>query len=801
MTSHHPSNFIIVKIPTHTMKKLAQQTLLASLLLVASISSATHYAGAEIFYEHVAGTTRDYCITLILYGDSSSNVHLPAATTIFYRSSCHAGGQVLVNNTSGVTGFNYSRDSLMVDQAYPCAPYDPNDPNSVPYYRLKYTTCITLPVDCDDWVFEWSDFARNNAISNLQNPGAQALCIRASLNNNYGQNSSPIFKAPPVKQFCVKAQSDPPFNLSQFAIEPDGDSLEYTLSIPLGTGCNPIPFTAGYSLNAPMTTWNGINVNAASGVFTFSPSQAEVVVIKVDVNEYRFDSLITQSWVFIGSTSRDLQVPIVSQCNSSILAGPKIDLSQPGFSMGSISADSLLSVYGFDIIPGNTDFVNSNGQVSYNVPIVDYNCFDAEVTLNFNPEIEVTSISPEGNEFRIIGPDGVTRPVIGVEWAVGSSPIHSKEIRLKLHKKLDENGLYVMYIKKGSDGNTLLNECGFELAPNFAMLIKVENCPILDYNLTNLTVVEDRNRKIKWSITDPSYLQPDLFNYWRVGMKVGRNSYSIEVDDINAREYLDVSEFFDNQVDYQNYEYSIQLVQNADFKTPGASELTTVKLRSETKYLGNRQQKLVLGWNAYNLLDTASTAYQLYLGSFNEQDSTLLSWEPYGNNNPNYFFNDYLIDESIAINDGLFAFRVDATDINNPPSTGGDISESNWLFFKVNHEDVPDLSLVQPFAPNVFSPNSDHKNDNFYISGVNGAREFAKVSLTVYNRWGQMVYENNQFAKRNNAQQGWDGTDIYTGQKLADGVYYYVAKLYDPSTDHEEDLQGSVTILGSSGSN
>jgi hypothetical protein len=78
---------------------------------------------------------------------------------------------------------------------------------------------------------------------------------------------------------------------------------------------------------------------------------------------------------------------------------------------------------------------------------------------------------------------------------------------------------------------------------------------------------------------------------------------------------------------------------------------------------------------------------------------------------------------------------------------------------------------------------------------------YSEIQLSVYNRWGQLVYEDPNFGYRNSSQQGWDGTDIYTGKRVSDGVYYYVATLSDPLTETKKELQGSVTILGQSGSN
>jgi gliding motility-associated-like protein len=67
------------------------------------------------------------------------------------------------------------------------------------------------------------------------------------------------------------------------------------------------------------------------------------------------------------------------------------------------------------------------------------------------------------------------------------------------------------------------------------------------------------------------------------------------------------------------------------------------------------------------------------------------------------------------------------------------------------------------------SPNQDGINDVFFISGI---EEFPKSELTIYNRWGNLVY------KVVNYQNDWAGT--WKGsQELPDGTYFYRLNLND----------------------
>ena len=87
--------------------------------------------------------------------------------------------------------------------------------------------------------------------------------------------------------------------------------------------------------------------------------------------------------------------------------------------------------------------------------------------------------------------------------------------------------------------------------------------------------------------------------------------------------------------------------------------------------------------------------------------------------------------------------------------------------------------LVDPqcaiIVPNVISPNGDGQNDVFFIQGILAS----KSTVRIYNRWGQVVYE------KQNYQNNWAASD------LPDGTYFYEVKVdRDP-----EPYTGHVTVL------
>ena len=89
------------------------------------------------------------------------------------------------------------------------------------------------------------------------------------------------------------------------------------------------------------------------------------------------------------------------------------------------------------------------------------------------------------------------------------------------------------------------------------------------------------------------------------------------------------------------------------------------------------------------------------------------------------------------------------------------------------------------FVPNTFTPNSDGVNDTWEIRLI---EFFPKAEITVFDRWGQIVFKTIGYP--NSAR--WDGTR--NGTKLPASTYYYTISL---SIDSKEERikTGSVTLI------
>jgi FOG: PKD repeat len=90
------------------------------------------------------------------------------------------------------------------------------------------------------------------------------------------------------------------------------------------------------------------------------------------------------------------------------------------------------------------------------------------------------------------------------------------------------------------------------------------------------------------------------------------------------------------------------------------------------------------------------------------------------------------------------------------------------------------------YMPNAFTPNGDGKNDDFFGKGyMYGATNFR---MTIWNRWGEMVYETN------NPNDKWNGEKHNSGGMSPEGVYIYLVTFTGPR-GHAHEYKGFVTVV------
>jgi len=86
--------------------------------------------------------------------------------------------------------------------------------------------------------------------------------------------------------------------------------------------------------------------------------------------------------------------------------------------------------------------------------------------------------------------------------------------------------------------------------------------------------------------------------------------------------------------------------------------------------------------------------------------------------------------------------------------------------------------------PNVFTPNNDGVNDNFFVETYG---EFEIGNMKIYNRWGELIWETT------NPVEYWEGKSR-DGKEYPTSTYFYIYKAKS-SSGKEYESSGSVTLL------
>lgn len=127
----------------------------------------------------------------------------------------------------------------------------------------------------------------------------------------------------------------------------------------------------------------------------------------------------------------------------------------------------------------------------------------------------------------------------------------------------------------------------------------------------------------------------------------------------------------------------------------------------------------------------------------------------------------------------------------NPQFTTTYTVEVEDIYGCRNSEDVTVVVICNQqnfFVPNTFSPNGDGQNEVFFPRGTGLLRI---KSMTIFNRWGQVVFDKRNFAA-NDPTAGWTGT--FKGQKASADVYIYIMEILCDN-DTVIPVKGNVTLL------
>jgi gliding motility-associated-like protein len=362
--------------------------------------------------------------------------------------------------------------------------------------------------------------------------------------------------------------------------------------------------------------------------------------------------------------------------------------------------------------------------------IAPFTCAPNSLRLIFSKPISCASIAANGTDFRINGPYAV-----GVTSAKGScsgTNTVSKEIILTLSQPLQKGGNFTLTLQKGSDGNTILNECGVETPNGSAILFSLPD-----------TVNADFTYNIQYGCTE------DIIDFSHPGRN-GVNQWKWNLDD----------NISSNQQNPQG-KYKVFDPKN-------------IELIVTNGFCSDTSRKSVLLDNflkaGFNSVEDNCHSEPVAFKSTSVGKITEYKWE----------FGDGLIGrrvgDSIIHTYGppagtkTYTVRHTVTDMFGCSQS----VEKNITIYVNCHIDVP----------NAFTPNADMKNDLLYPLNAIKAEQ---LDFKVYNRWGQLIFQTSDWKK------GWDGR--YNGKLQPTGTYVWTLRYVHRDTKQLISTKGTSFLV------
>lgn len=176
---------------------------------------------------------------------------------------------------------------------------------------------------------------------------------------------------------------------------------------------------------------------------------------------------------------------------------------------------------------------------------------------------------------------------------------------------------------------------------------------------------------------------------------------------------------------------------------------------------------VTLNWDYPSTCDQDVTKYRIYWRKNNKEKWVLLDSVNFGQ--------DQYIDERESLKFSIAGcYAVAAVDsFNNESYLRNDRCIDNCPFYAI---------------PNVFTPDGDDRNEKLRPYPY---RFIDKVNIIIYNRWGQEVFSTNDI------DINWNGKDQESGIDVSEGVYFYIADVYESYLEgtKKRTIRGSITII------
>ena len=260
---------------------------LTTLLILLFVSAfhrpafATHAFGAELTYTCIG--TNQYLLHYTFYRDCSG-IQPPASPGIDFTNTGGLQNPLTVNLTMD------SNSPQEIPQL--CPAFSPTTCGGGTYLgvqKYSYSGVVTFPGNAI-WTASHTEAARSSALTTITGAGSDNLYVYCTINTSAGCDNSPYFNTDPSIFYCLNNSN----TYTPGVMDADGDSLVLSLITPKRGPNSTVNYRNGYSATQPVVSSPAMTFDPANGTIVVTPTQQDISVTAILVNEYRNGILIGQ---------------------------------------------------------------------------------------------------------------------------------------------------------------------------------------------------------------------------------------------------------------------------------------------------------------------------------------------------------------------------------------------------------------------------------------------------------------------------------------------------------------------------
>jgi gliding motility-associated-like protein len=360
--------------------------------------------------------------------------------------------------------------------------------------------------------------------------------------------------------------------------------------------------------------------------------------------------------------------------------------------------------------------------------IVPVTCIKDAVQLIFSTPMKCSSIAADGSDFLITGPVPVAIKSASGVCSNGVSTV----INILLTAPIRINGTFTLHLQNGTDGNTLLNECG-EITPAGSSL---------SFTTQNITTADFQATIAGGCRFDTVYFTHNGYGgttdwEWRIDGAVNSTSQN----------YSLVSKAFGP--------HSVQLKVSNGFCTDTLSTTFTVP---DYTVKAN-----------FSVADTLCPTDTLHFSDLSTANTIAWRWS-FGNGSTSTLQFPPAQNYPLTGRSNYYTARL--------------VAQNSFGCMDTAYHLITVLASCYIAVPSAFTPNGDGLNDYLYPLNAFAADQ---LEFRVYNRYGQVVFESRDWTKK------WDGR--IKGQMQGSGTFVWTLNYVDRNTGKKISLKGTTVLI------